>query len=321
MDREDLGKTIGKVAAGLAAATAGMAAANAVIARNRRPLKPAIAGRQADYAWDGGRVAYTEAGAGRPVVLLHSHNAAASSYEMRRAFGEFETDFRVFAPDLPGYGRSERRARPYMAHTYIRFIHDFLEDVVGEPAVVVASSVTAAQALAAAAEDSAPFGALVVASPTGLSDAKADAPPGSQVLGGVLSIPVWGQALFNGITSRRGLRGFETKHVFYNPWNVTHAMIDYAWDTSHQPNAIHAPHAFLSGWLWVDARAPYREVTCPLLAVWGDHDTINPYEDSAPLLGSNPRAHVAVITNSGATPHDEQPAEFARVVREFLETA
>lgn len=312
-------KTIINVAGAALAATAAAAAANAVIARNRRPLKPAVPGRHRTYAWDGGRVAYTESGAGRPLVLLHSHNAAASSYEMRRAFREFEVDHHVYAPDLPGYGMSERRDRPYLAQTYIRFIHDFLEEVVGEPAAVIASSVTAAQAMAGAAEDDTLFKALIAVSPTGLSQTKADAPPGSRILGAIFSVPVWGQALFNAITSRRGLRSFETKHVFYNPWNVTHAMIDYAWDTSHQPNAIYAPDSFLAGALWADARATYHEVACPLLAVWGDHDTINPYGDSAPLLGSNPRAQVSIITQSGATPHDEQPAEFAKVVRQFLQ--
>jgi pimeloyl-ACP methyl ester carboxylesterase len=311
-------KCVGQIAVTTGAATAVLAAVNARIAGGSGPLAPAIDGSQESYRWDGERVAYTQAGAGRPMLLLHSHNAAASSHEMRRAFAVFQDDFHVFAPDLPGYGRSERRDRPYTARTYARFLHDFLDDVAGGPAVVIASSVTAAQVLLAAAEDAGRISHLVLISPTGLSEKNTDPPPLAELMGCFLRIPVWGQALFNAIVSRRGLRHFEETQVYENPWNVTHALIDYSWCASHQPNAIFAPASFLSGALWADARDAYRDAARPILAVWGESDKTNPYADSAPLLGANPGACVSVITNAGAVPHDEQPEEFAAVVRQFL---
>src|SRR5689334_16051533 len=44
---------------------------------------------------------------GTPLVLIHSINAAASSYEMRPLFNHFRTMRPVYALDLPGFGFSE----------------------------------------------------------------------------------------------------------------------------------------------------------------------------------------------------------------------
>jgi pimeloyl-ACP methyl ester carboxylesterase len=52
-----------------------------------------------------GHLFYQEAGAGAPVVALHG--SAATSRQWRFLAGCLEGRFRVIAPDLPGYGRSE----------------------------------------------------------------------------------------------------------------------------------------------------------------------------------------------------------------------
>lgn len=83
---------------------------------HRRPLKPAIP--DAEH-----RVIRTEAGnlfcyadtsaPGRPLLLVHSVNAAASSIEMRPLFELFRGKRPVYALDLPGFGFSSRRDRVY----------------------------------------------------------------------------------------------------------------------------------------------------------------------------------------------------------------
>lgn len=302
----------------IGAATAAAAAANALVARNRPELEPGVEGEHAAYDWDGGRVFYTRKGQGHPILLLHSHNAAASSYEVRQAFAELSRGYQVFAPDLPGYGLSERRDREYFAATYSRFILDFIRDVIGAPAIVIASSVTAAQAILAAHEDPEAVSHVVAVAPTGLTARKTTAPASARALAALISVPVWGQTAFNALTMREGIRGFLEERVYDNPWNVTVEMVDHAWHSARQENAIHAPKGFLNGDLWTDARAAYAGLRQPLLVLWGDKDRINPYAVNAPLLSLNTAARVGVITNAGAAPYDEQAQAFSRVVTEFL---
>jgi len=55
---------------------------------------------------NGKRIAYLEAGAGDPIVLLHGN--PTSSYLWRNIIPELEGSGRVIAPDLIGQGDSEK---------------------------------------------------------------------------------------------------------------------------------------------------------------------------------------------------------------------
>jgi pimeloyl-ACP methyl ester carboxylesterase len=56
---------------------------------------------------EGARVAYAEAGCGETVLLLHS--SASSSAQWRALTEVLQTHWHVLAPDLPGYGQTDRR--------------------------------------------------------------------------------------------------------------------------------------------------------------------------------------------------------------------
>ncbi|GAB5492156.1 MAG: hypothetical protein Phog2KO_23710 [Phototrophicaceae bacterium] len=49
----------------------------------------------------------------RPLVLLHSINAAANAYEMQPLFEHYQDDRPVYVLDLPGFGFSDRSNRDY----------------------------------------------------------------------------------------------------------------------------------------------------------------------------------------------------------------
>jgi pimeloyl-ACP methyl ester carboxylesterase len=58
------------------------------------------------FATSGGELSYVDGGAGKPVVLLHGF--PASSYLWRREIPLLATRMRVIAPDLLGYGESDK---------------------------------------------------------------------------------------------------------------------------------------------------------------------------------------------------------------------
>ena len=61
---------------------------------------------------ESGRVlCYHRPGSGVPVLLLHSINAAPSAFEVSPFFATCSLQRPLYAPDLPGFGRSERRDR------------------------------------------------------------------------------------------------------------------------------------------------------------------------------------------------------------------
>ncbi len=92
-------------------------------------------------------MAYRVAGdpASPPLLLVHGVYAGASSFEFRRNFSELARDFRVYALDLLGCGRSERPDRRYGPESVASQVEGFVrEEIGGRRAHLVASSLSAA---------------------------------------------------------------------------------------------------------------------------------------------------------------------------------
>ncbi len=193
-------------------------------------------------AWYGDRGA-----GGRPLVLVHSINAAPSSFEVRPLFEHYRGRRPVYSLDLPGFGHSARPTGRYTAEGFSAAIADFLERVVQEPADLLALSLSsefaARAALLAAGPAPGRIASLVLISPTGFS---ARPPLGSAAgrrLHRVLTLPLLGAGLYALVASRPSIRYYLGKSF---TGACPPAMIDYAWATSHQPGARHAPLKFLS---------------------------------------------------------------------------
>ena len=125
------------------------------------PGYPVDAPRQI-YMWHGHRIAYYTDGEGPVVLLIHSINAAASSFEMRQTFSGLRGAHRVYALDFLGYGGSDRPARRYSADDYALLIADFTREVVGAGPQVIASSLGSAYVIRAAAQNPGLFGSLML---------------------------------------------------------------------------------------------------------------------------------------------------------------
>lgn len=74
----------------------------------------------------GGWVFYLEQGSGPPLVLLHA--AGGSSYVWRKVIDQLAENFTVYAPDLPGFDRSETPNHFYTIEEFTDDIIQFLDE-------------------------------------------------------------------------------------------------------------------------------------------------------------------------------------------------
>ena len=131
---------------------AGIVALAAVNARIQRqaaePDDSALGGQSNIYDWREGSIVYKTAGEDRggvPVVLIHSIGAGISSFMWRKNFDVLARDFRVYAPDLLGFGFSDKPAGvSFSADLYVDLVADFISDVAGSPVNLIAASLGAA---------------------------------------------------------------------------------------------------------------------------------------------------------------------------------
>ncbi len=276
-------------------------------------LEPALDGDHRSFRWRGMDIQYTEAGdpTDDTIVLFHGINAAGTSGEFRAVFSELAEDYHVVAPDLPGFGCSDRPPLRYSAPLYEDFVSDFLSEF-DRPAVV-ASSLTGAYVAAAA--DSETLRRLILICPTTVAG---PSPPRAW-LRELFRVPVVGEALFGFLASKPSIRYFNADHGYYDTSNVTEEWVDYEWRTAHQSGARFAPASFIAGYLNsdTDLGAALRGLDVPVTFVWGREAEITPLADGRSLAEESD-ARLVVLDRAKLLPHVEYPDTFLDIVRDAL---
>jgi pimeloyl-ACP methyl ester carboxylesterase len=300
------------LAAGLAGGLAATAAGNRVLADRVPPIEPALDGNRHTYRWRGFDISWVSAGdPDHPdVVLLHGFHAAASSREFAAIFSSLAGRYHVIAPDLLGFGTSDRPALRYGGVMYEALIRDFLRDETDFP-LVIASSLTASFAAIAAAD--VPDASLVLVNPTDETGAH------NRLVRELLRSPVLGTGLFNLLVSKPSIRYFDRELAYYDAGAVSEAVVDYQYRTGHQPNARFAPASFVSGFLQPSTPldASLSAFDGPVTLVWGREAT-RPSLAMGRTLADVANTGLVVLDRSALFPHDEHPDEFIEAIADSL---
>lgn len=264
----------------------------------------------------GGHVALYRRGPSEaaPVLLVHSVNAAASAAEMRPLFDSLALNFSVTALDLPGYGKSYRHPIVYDIDHMTNGVVAALEDI-GRPTHVIALSLGAEFAARAATIHPDLVASLTLISPTGF-DGGNSVPP--EKLGDVLRMPVIGQALYDGLTSRVSINYFLAKSFADE---VDPGLSSYGYLTAHQPNARFAPAAFLSGKLFTRnaTEALYSHVTAPALVLF-DQDAYSSFAELAPFTSQHDSWTAQRIEGTKGLPQFDEPDATVDAIISFIGT-
>lgn len=306
------GLLIGGAAIGLPAL------ANLLVSRRARRLTPISWGSGDRYVWRHGEIVFQRLGEGEPLVLLHSFGPGHSSTEWRRAAEILAGSHQVYAPDLLGWGRSEKPFRAYDSGSYIRLIGDFLGDVVGERATLVAVGMSAAYAVQIAADRAELVRALALVVPFGLG-IHADKPAlKDAALHRLLRLPILGTSAMNLYTSHASIATYLRREVYGRADAVDDALVEQHYRDSHQPDAHRVLAAYLGGYLNHGVRATLSRLEQPVWLAWGRRAANPPVESADLWLHELPRAELEIFERCGLLPHTESPAEFAEKLEQFL---
>jgi pimeloyl-ACP methyl ester carboxylesterase len=308
-------ETVVRVGAYAALGSAGSAlawiAVSSLAIDHRRPLESAIPGVEPKrFLSEGSEIAhYADAtGPGRPLLLIHSVNAAASAREMKPLFERYRGSRPVYAIDLPGFGHSARPDRRYTPELFKQAILDCIAKEIGgrEPVDVVALSLSSEFAALAALENPQAFRSLTMISPTGFGGQTMTY---SEARRKGLSVPFWSQAFYDLLTSRTSIRFFLKKSF---TGAVPGELIHYGYATSHQPGARFAPLYFLSGQLFTaDVRSRiYTALHIPTLVLF-DRDGYTSFENLDPFLRNHMNQVATRIGNTKGMPHWERITDTA----------
>lgn len=261
---------------------------------------------------------HNNGGTGRPLVLIHSINAAASAYEVKPFFEHYRPYRPIYALDLPGFGFSDRTNRPYTPELYTRAILDLLATI-GEKADVIALSLSSEFVARAALIEPERFNSITMISPTGLHHRQFDRFDPQQSFQRfthrLLTNPLYAQAVFDLIATRSSIQYFLQQSFEYE---VNPGLAQYAWLTAHQPGARFAPLTFISGLLFTPNAFDnlYMHLEVPTIALY-DRDPYTGFDRIPEILSQRGNWRARRIPRTRGLPHFERLDKVTEALDDF----
>jgi pimeloyl-ACP methyl ester carboxylesterase len=254
-----------------------------------------------------------------PLVFLHGFGGGSSAYEWSKVYPAFSFDYQVLAPDLLGWGRSDHPARNYRIEDYTTTIIEFLEQTCDQPALVVASSLTAAITVRATIARPELFKALILTTPAGLSDFGENYT--QSLFAQIVKTPFLDKLIYSvGVATREGIRAFLEQRQFAHSERVYPEIVEAYHESATQPNAEYAALSFVRGDLCFDLSLYMPRLTVPTAIIWGQQSQFTGPEIGRRLAELNPQAVQVfqVLDEVGLTPQLELPAVAIALIRRYL---
>ncbi|MBE9162135.1 MULTISPECIES: alpha/beta fold hydrolase [Microcoleaceae] len=253
------------------------------------------------------------------LVFFHGFGGGSSAYEWSKVYPAFAAEYRILAPDLIGWGRSEHPPRNYQVEDYITTLIEFLEKTCDSPTDAIASSLTGAIAIRAAIARPDLFKSLILTTPSGLSDFGQDY--GSSFFAKLVNTPILDRLLYStAIATDGGIRSFLEQRQFADSRRVYQEIVDAYLESALEPNAEYAALSFVRGDLCFDLSLYITQLTTPTAIIWGEKSQFTSPDIGQRLANLNPEAIKVFqsLENVGLTPQLEIPAVTVGLIRQYL---
>jgi pimeloyl-ACP methyl ester carboxylesterase len=289
---------------------------------------PVVDGVSDDAVIPGGRVAsapfgefvtgYEALGSGPPVVMVHGIGGGSSVFQYRlNAPTVAAAGYRVYALDLLGFGRSSRPQQRTTQDDLVAQVTSFLEDVVREPAVLVANGLSAAHAIRIAAERPELVTGLVLIAPTGYRSLNRPQDASRERTFEVLANPVLSE-LATGFLVDEGAQRFFLLDAYASPESLTDEVLAVYDRNLRLEGARWIVFSFISGSLDQDVRDLWPATTQPALLVWGTAPGFSSYADSEDFVIARPDARLLLLRDAALLPNEERSDAFNEALLDFL---
>lgn len=211
---------------------------------------------------------------GRPLLFVHSINAAPSAIELKPLFQHFRSYRSVYAPDLPGFGRSTRHVGMMTASDFAKNISSIIDQMSpSEPPDVIALSLGCEFVARAVVECGANVRSLTFISPTGFSRRQPPPLQAQKRLRRLFDFAGFGRGAFKLLRLERSVRYFYGMNF---SGSVPSELVAYALKTTRQPAAHEMPLQFLSMSLFTPNAVGllYEKLDVPVLVLFDEDPNV-----------------------------------------------
>ncbi|WP_462264925.1 alpha/beta fold hydrolase [Mucilaginibacter sp.] len=237
---------------------------------------------------------YIDEGEGSVLLLLHGLMGALSNWE--DVINEFKAEYRVIIPILPIY---ELPLLTTGVKTLSKFVHKFVKFKKLDSFVLLGNSLGGHVALIYCLAHLERVKALVLTGSSGLYE-----------------------NAFGGSFPRRENYDFvkeKVEYTFYDPATATKELVDDVYQTINDRTKVIRILAMAKSAIRHNMAKDVHKIKIPVSLIWGKNDKITPPDVAEEFNVLLPDSELHWIDQCGHAAMMEQPAEFNRVVRAFLE--
>ena len=269
------------------------------------------------------RTPYLEAGRADAPALVALHGLGATNASLLPTVWDLATDYRVIAPDLPGFGIADKPIAPYSAAWFGTWLEGFCDALGLDRFFLLGNSLGGRVAIEGGLLLPDRVRGLALLTPSPAFRKLRQFVPVVRVLRPELAL------ITPPISHRTAVAGL--RRMFAVPDRLPPNWYDAAADeflrVMRSPSGriaffatmrqIYLEEAFGVGGFW--DRLP--ELRPPALFIWGERDRLVPHAFERHVVRALPESHSVVLPECGHVPQFELRAETHRLVRSFLATA
>jgi len=253
---------------------------------------------------NGYSVRFLEDGLSKPKHILFLHGLGASAERWSRVMPIFAKHFHVVAPDIIGFGYSDKPEVNYTMPFFMDFVKGFANALGMEHLNLIGASLGGHIAAEFAIASKNMIEKLVLVTPAGMMK---EATP---VLNSYIAA-----AMYPTLDT--------AKKVFEKMAGDPKALdLVYVRDFVNRMQLPNAKYAFMSS-IMGSKSAPslsgrLGKIEAPTLIVWGEKDRMIPVRYAEKFQGEIKGSQLAIVKSSGHTPYFEKPEVFSDTVLAFL---
>jgi len=237
---------------------------------------------------------YIDEGEGEVLLLLHGLMGALSNWD--KVIEEFRSEYRVIIPILPIY---DLPLLTTGVKTLAKFVHKFVRYKQLTDITILGNSLGGHVALIYVLAHPESVKSLVLTGSSGLYE-----------------------NAFGGTFPRRGSYDFvkeKVEYTFYDPNTATKELVDDVYRIVNDRHSVIRILSMAKSAIRHNMNKDLRNIHMPVSLIWGKDDKITPPEVAVEFHKELPDSELHWIDHCGHAPMMEQPEEFNRVLKGFLE--
>lgn len=249
------------------------------------------------------KIRYLEDGhSNRNLILMHGLGGYAERWS--NLIPHLSKKFHIFAPDLIGYGQSDKPSIDYTPELFVKFVFDFMDTVGIKKTCMIGTSLGGQIIAECAATQSPTIEKIVLISPAGIMRK---------------STPTLDAYTMAALYPTKESVKTAYQMMVGPGKQVSEISIERFVNNMSRPNA---KMVFLSTLLGLknapDIYEKLGNITVPTLLIWGKEDKLIPFEYSQQFVSSINNCKLIPMEGCGHSPYVEDPEKLSELVIKFL---